>query len=191
MLSWKQNCDIFWLFAIWDDTELRFWCDVFFFFFFGWLGGGITLIFTCLFSHCNIPFLIHIFLMSHFTGHFTVAFLLEGNTTTEPVLSIIVLSLPKSQPQQNTRCGPCPKFCLVSSGGSCKLQSLCQMNSNVADVEGKAGKFCLSWKCYSMLHWSAVISDLPWPRAAKILRFLSYLKFETEEAEINKGTGHF
>lgn len=81
--------------------------------------------------------------MSRFTGHFTVAFLVEGNTTTEPVLTVTVLLLPKSQPQQNTQCGPRPKFCLFSPGGSCNLQSLCQMSSDVADVEGKAGKFCL------------------------------------------------
>lgn len=81
--------------------------------------------------------------MSYFSRHFTVAFLLEGNTTTEPGLSVIVILLPKSQQQQNTQCRASPKCCLVSSGDSCNLQWLCQMSRNVADVEGKAAMFCL------------------------------------------------
>lgn len=85
----------------------------------------------------------YIFGISHFTQRSTVAFLLEGNAITEPVLSVIAVLLLKYQPQQNTQNGPCPEGCLVSSGDSCNLKSLCQMNSNVADVEGKAGMFCL------------------------------------------------
>lgn len=156
------------LLVVWDDTELIFvWIFVFL-----WLVGGCTPIFPGLFSHCNIPFLIYIYNLSCtiLLGTLQWYFLLEGIQPQNLFYLLLLFYFPNPSHNKKTQCGPCPKCCLVSSGGSCNLQSLCQMSSSVADVEGKAGMFCLYWKHYSVLHWSAV---LPWPRGAKILRFLS------------------
>lgn len=70
---------------------------VWLFSFFCWLTGGLHPFFSLVYFLIAAYLFLHtFFVMSYFSRHFTVAFLLEENTTTEPGLSVIVILLPKS-----------------------------------------------------------------------------------------------